>query len=74
MTPINASMRSDTRIRDTRKPPVKQERQETGSDYNEETRRAIMEARQGIGLTKAYRSAAELFAALDAEDVEDVAD
>ncbi len=73
MTPINASMRSDTRIRDTRK-PMKQERQETGSDYNEETRRAIMEARQGIGLTKAYRSAAELFAALDAEDVEDVAD
>ena len=73
MTPINASMRSDTRIRDTRK-PVKQERQETGADYNEETRRAIMEARQGIGLTKAYRSAAELFAALDAEDVEDVAD
>ena len=73
MTPINTSMRSDTRIRDTRK-PMKQERQETGSDYNEETRRAIMEARQGIGLTKAYRSAAELFAALDAEDVEDVAD
>ena len=73
MTPINASMRSDTRIRDTRK-PMKQERQETGSDYNEETRRAIMEARQGIGLTKAYHSAAELFAALDAEDVEDVAD
>lgn len=38
--------------------------------YNEETRNAIEEARRGIGLTKAYRSAAELFAALDAEEDE----
>ncbi len=36
--------------------------------YNEETRKAIEDARRGIGLTKAYHSAAELFAALDAED------
>ena len=40
--------------------------------YNEETRKAIADARRGIGLTKAYHSAAELFAALDAEDDEDV--
>lgn len=40
--------------------------------YNEETRKAIEDARRGIGLTKAYRSAAELFAALDAEDDENV--
>ena len=33
----------------------------------EETRKAIEDARRGIGLTKAYNSAAELFAALDAE-------
>ena len=37
------------------------------SVFNEETRRAIEEARQGIGLTKGFHSAAELFAALDAE-------
>ena len=36
--------------------------------YNEETRKAIEDARRGIGLTKGYHSAAELFAALDAED------
>ena len=35
--------------------------------YNEETLQAIREARQGIGLSKGYNSAAELFAALDAE-------
>ena len=40
--------------------------------YNEETRKAIEDARRGIGLTKAYHSAAELFAALDAEEAEDV--
>lgn len=37
--------------------------------YNEETRKAIEDARRGIGLTKAYRSAAELFAAFDAEEL-----
>ena len=41
--------------------------------YTEETRKAIEDARRGIGLTKAYNSAAELFAALDAEDDDDVA-
>ena len=35
--------------------------------FNEETRRAIEDARNGIGLTEGYHSAAELFAALDAE-------
>ena len=35
--------------------------------YNEETRKAIEDARRGIGLSKGYHSAAELFAALDAE-------
>ena len=39
----------------------------------EEARKAIEGARRGIGLTKAYNSAAELFAALDAEDDDDVA-
>lgn len=38
--------------------------------YNEETRKAIEDARRGIGLTKGYRSAAELFAALDAGEDE----
>ena len=36
--------------------------------YNEETRKAIEDARRGIGLTKGYHSAEELFAALDAEE------
>ena len=36
--------------------------------YNEETRKAIEDARRGVGLSKAYNSAAELFAALDAEE------
>ena len=35
--------------------------------YNEETRKAIEDARRGIGLSKGYHSAAELFAALDTE-------
>ncbi|MBQ9521721.1 MAG: hypothetical protein IJR72_04025 [Oscillospiraceae bacterium] len=35
--------------------------------FNEETRKAIEDARNGIGLTEGYHSAAELFAALDAE-------
>ena len=38
--------------------------------YNEETRKAIEDARRGIGLSKGYHSAAELFAALDAEEEE----
>ena len=42
--------------------------------YNEETRKAIGDARRGIGLTKGYHSAAELFAALDAEDEANVDD
>lgn len=42
--------------------------------YNEETRKAIEDARRGIGLTKGYHSAAELFAALDAEDEANVDD
>ena len=36
--------------------------------FNEETRKAIEDARRGIGLSKAYSSVEELFAALDAED------
>ena len=40
--------------------------------YNEETRKAIEDTRRGIGLTKAYHSAAELFAALDAETHSDI--
>lgn len=39
--------------------------------FNEETRKAIEDARRGIGLSKGYHSAAELFAALNAEDDED---
>ena len=38
------------------------------SIFNEETRKAIEDARNGIGLTEGYHSAAELFAALDAEE------
>ncbi len=41
------------------------------SIFNEETRRAIEDARNGIGLTEGYHSAAELFAALDAEAKEE---
>ena len=40
--------------------------------FNEETRKAVEDARNGIGLTDAYSSAKELFAALDAEDSADV--
>ena len=36
--------------------------------FNEETRKAIEDMRRGIGLSKTYSSAAELFAALNAED------
>lgn len=36
--------------------------------FNEETRKAIEDARRGIGLSKAYNSVEELFAALNAED------
>ena len=36
--------------------------------FNAETERAIREARQGIGLSKAYGTVAELREALDAED------
>lgn len=39
--------------------------------FNAETRKAIEDARNGIGLTKGYHSAAELFAALDAEEEDD---
>lgn len=42
--------------------------------FNEETRKAIEDARRGIGLSKAYNSAAELFAALDAEEDEEEAE
>lgn len=40
--------------------------------YNKEPRKAIEDARRGIGLTQAYHSAAELFAALDAETRESI--
>ena len=36
--------------------------------YNAETEQAIREARQGIGLSKAYGTVAELREAFDAED------
>ena len=36
--------------------------------FNEETRRAIEDMRHDTGVSKAYHSAAELFAALDAEE------
>lgn len=39
-----------------------------GDIPNEETRKAIEEARRGIGLSKAYDSVKELMEALNAED------